>query len=134
MGDWMIKICGYRQDEITANGTRFVCGNGYMGVRGPMEEYGREYFPAVNLAGVYDKVGDGWREPVNAPNPFYTKVSVDGVCWGLPEKTPEAHWQQIDYRHGLMRRTTTFETPRGAVTITSERFVHMERKHILCMR
>lgn len=134
MGDWMIKICGYRKDEITANGNRFLCGNGYMGVRGTMEEYGREYFPAVNLAGVYDKVGDGWREPVNAPNPFYTKVSVNGVCWGLPEKTPEAHQQQIDYRHGLMRRTTTFETPRGAVTITSERFVHMERKHLLCMR
>lgn len=134
MDDWLIQISGYRKDEITANGNRFLCGNGYMGVRGTMEEYGHEYFPAINLAGVYDKVGEGWREPVNAPNPFYTRVSIDGEYWGLPEKTPKAHQQQIDYRHGLMCRTTTFHSPQGTVTITSERFVHMERKHLLCMR
>lgn len=134
MNNWMIKVCGYRPEDITTNGNRFLCGNGYMGVRGTLEEYGREHLPAVDLAGVYDQVGDGWREPVNAPNPFYTRVAVNGEPWGLPAKKPEAHQQQIDYRHGLMRRTTTFQTSQGMVTITSERFVHMKRKHLLCMR
>lgn len=134
MKDWLVKASGYSPEEITANGNRFLCGNGYMGVRGTLDEYGREHLPAVNLAGVYDQVGDGWREPVNAPNPFYTRAVVNGEPWALPAKKPEAHQQQIDYRHGLMRRTTTFRASQGTVTITSERFVHRQRKHLLCMR
>ena len=51
-----------------------------------MEEYKKENMPCVNLAGIYDKVGDKWRESVNAPNPLFTYIKVDGVKFALPEK------------------------------------------------
>lgn len=134
MKDWLVKVCEYKTSDITTNGNRFLCGNGYLGIRGTLEEYGCEHLPAINLAGIYDKVGDGWREPVNAPNPLYTRINIDGVEWILPEQTPIDHKQQIDYRHGLMERRTTFQTGQGMVTISSERFVHMGKKHIIGMR
>lgn len=133
MKNWLIEETVFEKNAITANGNRFLCGNGYMGIRGTLEEYQREHLPAVNLAGVYDKVGDGWREPVNAPNPLYTRIKVNGEAYMLPEKEAESHKQQLDYRHGLLRRNTVFRVPEGTVTITSERFVHMGRKHLIGM-
>lgn len=134
MKNWLITKREFLEEEIAANGNRFLCGNGYMGIRGTLEEFEKEHLPAINLAGIYDKVGDGWREPLNAPNPLYTRIRMDGVVYTLPEKKPAAHVQQLDYRHGFVRRETKFQTERGVVTLTSERFAHMEKKHVICMQ
>ena len=52
-----------------------------MGVRGPIGEAGVQQMTAVNLAGIHHQKGQGWEEPLNAPNPLY--VAVKGVS--LPE-------------------------------------------------
>lgn len=134
MGDWLIIKQGFQKEEIATNGNRFLCGNGYLGIRGTLEEFEKESLPAINLGGIYDKVGDGWREPLNAPNPLYTRIIVDGEYNLLPEKEAEEHVQQVDYRHGIVRRKTAFKTPKGCVEIIAERFAHMEKKHLICMR
>lgn len=134
MKDWTITKNGYDKEESAANGNRFFCGNGYMGIRGTLEEYKKEMLPAINLGGIYDKVGDGWREPLNAPNPLFTKIIVNGEELSLPERIAKSHVQQVDYRHGLVRRETKFQTGHGQVTITSERFAHMEKKHMIFMQ
>ena len=134
MRDWLICETQFAAEDIAACGNRYLCGNGYMGIRGTLEEYGKEQLAAVNLAGIYDKVGDGWREPLNAPNPLYTRIRVDGASFVLPEINPVSHTQQVDYRHGLVKRTTVFQVQRGKITIEAERFAHMERKHLICMR
>ena len=56
-----------------------------------MEEYRKENMPAVNMAGIYDKAGDKWRESVNAPNPLFAYIKVDGEAFTLPEKEPFSH-------------------------------------------
>ena len=68
MVDWTIRAEGYDEEQAASLGNRFLIGNGYLGIRGTLEEYEADKLPAVNLAGVYDQVGNGWREPVNAPN------------------------------------------------------------------
>lgn len=132
--DWKIKKRGYRAEDISSDGNRFLIGNGYMGIRGTLEEYGKEQLAAVNLAGIYDKVGDGWREPLNAPNALYTYIKVDGEIYRLPEKEPLKHECVLDYRHGIMIRETTWRTPRGNVTVKSEKFADAERIHRIAMR
>lgn len=134
MHDWTIATEGYSKQEIAANGNRFLCGNGYMGVRGTLEEYGKEELTAVNLAGIYDRAGDGWREPLNAPNPLYTCVKVDGVVYALPQTTAAAHSQCLDYRKGILTRRTVFACEKGTIEICSERFVHRERFHVIGMQ
>ena len=76
---WIIEDKSFIRENIELNGSRFLLGNGYMGYRGTMEEYDKDRLVACNLLGLYDKVGDKWREPVNAPNGFYTRLSCDGL-------------------------------------------------------
>ena len=82
------------------NGSRFLTGNGYMGVRGTICEAGAEQMAAVNLAGIHHQKGDSWEEPLNAPNPLY--LHVEGAS--LPENSPQltAHRLAPDISCGLL--------------------------------
>ena len=52
---WRLTKSGYDPSGYAKDGNRFLCANGYMGVRGTVEEAGKEQFPAITLAGVYDQ-------------------------------------------------------------------------------
>jgi nigerose phosphorylase len=134
MMNWRIGEEGFDKERISLQGNKFLTGNGYLGIRGTLPEYGREEFAAVNLAGIYDRVGDGWREPLNAPNGLYTWLELDGVRYGLPDTAPAFHNVTLDYRHGLYERDTRWDTPAGALSLGIQRFASMEEKHLICMK
>ena len=69
--DWAIQEDRFDPDQIAHLGNKYLIGNGYMGVRGALAEYTKEQLAAVNLSGIYDQAGEGWREPLNAPNGVY---------------------------------------------------------------
>jgi trehalose/maltose hydrolase-like predicted phosphorylase len=140
---WIIEEKGFVKANVELNGNKFLLGNGYMGYRGTMEEYGRDRLVACNLLGLYDKVGDKWREPVNAPNGFYTRLSCDGAPLALPGGEPPdisgseplEHLQCLDIRRGLHQRATSFRTPAGGtVSVESERFLGLADVHLMCMK
>jgi len=124
----------FQKEQIPFLGNKYLIGNGYFGIRGTMEEYGKENMPAINLAGVYDKVGDGWRESVNAPNPLLTYVSVDGEKLALPESNPIHHEQKLDILSAIHERKTVWKTEKGTVSVKCERFASMSDQHIIAMR
>lgn len=134
MIDWKIRHNGFDENKIAELGNRFLIGNGYMGVRGTLGEYEKEQLVAVNLAGIYDQVGDSWREPLNAPNGFFGYLEIDGKPYRLPVETPKSHEIELDYRHGIFKRETCFKTGRGDVILTCERFVSMKDVHLGAMR
>lgn len=76
---WMIKESGFDRERIAHHGNKFMIGNGVLGYRGTLEEFGKNELTATIIAGLYDKVGNKWREPVNAPNGLATAVQWDGV-------------------------------------------------------
>lgn len=133
MLDWTITEKGYDKEKIPSLGNKFLIGNGYLGIRGTLEEYEAEHLPAINLAGIYDQ-SSGWREPVNLPNGCFAYLRVDGEIYRLPEKESVDHSMELDYRHGIFKRKTTWHTPRGNVTLTTERFASMEQVHFIGMR
>jgi kojibiose phosphorylase/nigerose phosphorylase len=92
-----------------------------------MDEWGRDELAAVNLAGVYDQHGDLWREPVNAPNGLFAKLTLNGEELSLGVTAPLTHSQAIDFRRGVHSRNTEF----AAARIESERFVSMSNPHLL---
>lgn len=133
MRSWTIREEGYEEEKVPELGNRYLIGNGYVGIRGTLEEYEADKLPAINLAGIYDQA-EGWREPVNLPNGCYTYLRIDGELYRLPENTPVLHGISLDYRYGVFRRHTTWHTDRGNVTLHTERFASMSNTHLIGMR
>lgn len=134
MLDWTIREEGFEEEKAPLMGNRYLIGNGYMGVRGTLEEYEADKLPAINLAGIYDRAGEGWREPVNAPNGCFSFLKVDGEIYRLPDKTPLSHGIELDYRHGIFKRHTTWRTARGNITLVTQRFASMQTVNAIGMR
>lgn len=131
--NFVLKENEFNKDNIPWNGNRFLTGNGYFGIRGTLEEYTKENMCAVNMAGIYDRAGDAWRETVNAPNPLYTYVEVNGKKYELPENEPVSHEQTLDFENGLHCRKTVWQTENGKITVKCERFASMSRRHLIAM-
>jgi len=134
MINWLIEENQYNKDRISENGNKFLIGNGYLGIRGTLPEYEKEQFTAINLSGIYDQVGDSWREPLNAPNALFTYVEYDGQEYRLPKVKPFSNKLSLNYRHGIFRSETTFNTPKGKLKIETERFAGIAHKHSILMK
>lgn len=132
--NWIIEKDHFDAKNVTGDGNRFLCGNGRIGVRGTPGEARRDNCCAVNLAGIYDRVGDGWREPLNAPNGLFVTAFADDYELSVFANEPASHNVRLDIRNGIYSRTTVWNTPHGAVTVKCERFVSRERFGLLAQR
>lgn len=133
-GDWIVASDGWSPDKLTHHGNLFLLGNGRMGYRGTLEEFGPEEKVGILLPGLYDRVGDSWREPVNAPNGLFTRVAVNGVWLTPREIRPAAHRQHLDLRRAVHSRATQFRMGKVEVTIRAERFLSAANLHLMAMR
>lgn len=147
MKKWLIEEKEFVEERITGDGNKYLTGNGYLGVRGSLQEFRKEHFPAINLSGIYDQVGDGWREPINAPNGLYTILTFNENTYQLPQIEPLSHSVSLDYRYGIHKRHTAFTIEGNSnvdtsiessneyseLVIKAERFASMEKKHLLTM-
>ena len=127
MDTWLLQKEGFDDREAAADGNRFLCANGYMGLRGVPEEASSALFPAITLAGVYDQYADRWREPVNAPNCLCIRAAFNGQPLSVEKTQPQAHGTALDYRYGIYSRRTDF----GAALVASRRYVSMASPHLL---
>ncbi|MNO24142.1 Nigerose phosphorylase [compost metagenome] len=133
--NWTACDSSFDKARIITNGNKYMTGNGYMGYRGTLEEFGKEQLAAVTLAGVYDQAGERWREPVNAPNGLFTVLNCNGQRLSVLESEPLNHKQELDIRSAVHRRETIYRIPEGGELIfTAERFASMERLHVLAGR
>ena len=135
MNLWSIEKNDFDIPDIEQHGSKYLLGNGFMGYRGTMEEYGAEQLVAVNLAGFFDLAeGRNWRESVNAPNPLYTVVSVDGTDLDLSCLESVFHTQKLDIKNAIHTRETLFSVDGINITIKAERFVSMVRENIIALK
>jgi len=134
--DWTITenvpLDGRTVDRL---GNKLLIGNGFIGYRGTLEEFDREQKTATIVSGLYDKVGDAWREPINLPNGLYAHYFCQGEPLNALTGQVITHMQSLDMCHGIHRRTTTFATKSGVhLTIRSERFASLAQLSLLCSR
>lgn len=134
MINWKVSESGFDSGKNTSNGNKYLLGNGYMGVRGTLDEFEKDGYVAVNLAGIYDQVGDAWREPLNAPNGLFAYAVADGEKLDINAKEPESHELTLDYRRALLSRETVWKVNSGKVTVKTERFASMPSPHLLGSR
>ncbi|MCK8488923.1 glycoside hydrolase family 65 protein [Paenibacillus sp. MBLB2552] len=145
---WIVRESGFDPEQIAHHGNKFMVGNGVLGYRGTLEEFGKSELTATIVAGLYDKVGEQWREPVNAPNGLATTVYWEGTPLSVLEAGPRvgaggggggpelvAHEQSLDLRRALHQRRSVFRMADGAeVTMTSERFCSAARSELIVCR
>ncbi len=131
--DFFIREDGFRAEQVELNGSKFSLGNGYMGYRGTLEEDGASEQAACTLAGLYDRRGEAWREPVNAPNALYTVLHYDGQVLAATALPPRAHRQELDMGHGLHRRESLFAAGDNWITVRAERFVSLADPHLMVL-
>ena len=135
MSNWFIAKNNFEIEDIEKHGSKYLLGNGFMGYRVTMEEYSANELVAVNLAGFFDLAeNSNWRESVNAPNPLYTVVTVNGTELNLSGLTPIAHNQTLDIKNGIHTRKTTFLVDGVNITVCAERFVSMSRENIMALK
>lgn len=132
--EWKINATHYNSESVADNGNRFLIGNGYMGIRGTLDECTKEHLVAVNLAGIYDQVGKGWREPLNAPNPLWTVLVVNGEQLTVFSSNVVSHEMALNFRAGIFNRKTTWRINDGFVTLESKRFASIADVHLIGMK
>ena len=135
LNDWALISDTLPTDTegIMRNGTKFQQANGYMGYRGTLDEYRAGQCVGITLAGIYDQVGDAWREPVNAPNGAYTQVLVNGVAAHALEREVVSHRQSMGLRNAVFERDTTLKIGNVQVRLESRRFLSLADPNLLCV-
>jgi beta-phosphoglucomutase len=132
--EWLLIENSFSKENIELNGSKFLLGNGYMGYRGTLEEYGKEEQVACTLAGIFDRKGNAWREPVNALNGLYTVLYCDNQPLQVNHRESLEHKQILDLHQGIHYRETVFQTGSQKVSVKAERFLSLDKVHLMVMR
>lgn len=129
---WEISTteCAGSREAIMLRGNVYQIANGAMGCRGTLDEFGPDEAVGVTLAGIYDQVGTAWREPVNAPNAAYTRVTLDGVGLSALDATVVAHRQTLHFENARFERETTFGVGGKKLTLRSSRFLSADQPNL----
>lgn len=134
MSQWSLNEYGWCAESVAKEGNRFLIGNGALGYRGTLEEFGPEQQVGLLVSGLYNEVPGKWREPVNAPNPFYCRCEIDGIALDPFTLAPSEHSQSVDLKEALHRRMTVYSQGNWQTRISSERFLSADCPDVMGMR
>ena len=122
---WQVHTNKFTNDKeaIMRSGNVYQIANGYMGYRGTLDEFGPDELVGITLAGIFDRVGDSWREPVNAPNGGFTQVTLDGVKISALTTKVKKHCQSLNLATAIFERETVYSSHGKNLTVKSSRFL-----------
>jgi kojibiose phosphorylase len=131
--EWLLRRKGFRDSEksIQVNESLLTIGNGYLNIRGSLEELPHGHSGGMYISGIYDKSEAAVEELVKCP--MWTDVSVwiDGHKCCLSSCKALSHEQTLDMRKGILHRRTTFRNPHGKIiTLETSRLVFMHDGHL----
>lgn len=117
-----------------AIGNKYLLTNGYFGYRGTLDEDSKEERVAVNINGLFDLAEDCDLESVNAFNPLYTRIYINGKPVLRSDDVETIHKVDLNLKNGLFKRLTEFKLDNIMVTISSERFIDQKNLHMIYSR
>ncbi len=141
MTDWRLSYNNYAPKEQARREALLTLGNGYIALRGAMEEANDDgtHYPGTYLAGGYNRLKTeiSGREIenedfVNWPNPLPLTFSING---GEPFHIDRVKMHEfenhLDIKSGLLVRKMEFADARGHLTsLVSTRLVSMHDAHV----
>jgi nigerose phosphorylase len=129
---WSISTAEHAngKEVIMRRGNVYQIAKGYMGYRGTLDEFGPDQLVGITLAGIFDRVGSAWREPVNAPNGGFTEVALGGVKLSALGNQVTRHRQTLRFANAMFERETVFVSKGTTLTIRSARFLSADTPNL----
>lgn len=143
--EWRLVERRYDAGDLGVTETLFAVGNGYLGLRGNVEEGRDSHAHGTFLNGFHEtwpirhaeeafgfaRVG---QTIVNAPDAKVIRLYVDDEPLLLPIADILEYERAIDFREGVLRREIVWRTPSGKrVRIRSSRMVSFQQRHLAVM-
>jgi alpha,alpha-trehalose phosphorylase len=142
---WRLVERRYSAEDLGVTETLFAVGNGYLGMRGNVEE-GRdshthgtfingfhETWPIRHAEEAYGFARVG-QTIVNVPDTKVIRLYVDDEPLLLTVADLIAYERSLDLRDGVLRRELTWRTPSGkGVRVRTERMVSFAERHLAVM-
>ena len=142
---WRLVETAYDQEDLGITESLFSVSNGYLGLRGNVEEGRDTYAHGTYVNGFHEtwpiqhaeeayglaRVG---QTIVNVPDPKTIKLYVDDEPLLLSTADLEHYERSLDFRDGLLRREVIWRTSAGKrVRISSSRMVSVVERHLAVM-
>ena len=140
--DWKIVQKGFLSEYLAQDETIFAIGNGYLGMRGNLDEGKPKSQRGTFINGFYESwpihygekafgFAEKGQSMVNVPDAKIIKIYVDDEPLSLPVATLKKYERTLDMKEGALIRELEWETPTGKhVVIRSKRLVSMEYRHL----
>ena len=134
---WLLRRSGYRKHSkrLQINETLMTIGNGYLNIRGSLEELPPGSCRGMYINGIYDRSEADVEELVKCP--VWTDVSlwIDGWKVSLPDCKVIRHEHMLDMKKGILHRKSRFSLPDGKiVTFATSKLVFLHKVHWGYMR
>lgn len=143
---WKVIESEFRPDLIGETETLFSVANGYVGLRGNLEE-GEPVFQYGTLVNgmyeirpiVYGEKAFGYAKCdqtiINVTDGKPIRLTIDGEPLDLRQGSIVAHRRELDMQTGILSREFQWATPSGhRVRVKTERFVSFKRRNVACLR
>ncbi len=139
---WRLVEQNFSDENLGSTETIFALGNGYLGMRGNVEEGRDSHSHGTFINGFHEtwqihhaeeafgfaKVG---QTIVNAPDAKVIRLYVDDEPLLLPVADLVEYERDLDFRSGVMSRSILWRTPGGKrVQIRSRRMVSFTQRHL----
>jgi alpha,alpha-trehalose phosphorylase len=143
--DWKLTETHYNSADLGVTETLFATGNGYLGMRGNVEEGRETHTHGTFINGFHEtwpirhaeeafgfaRVG---QTIVNVPDNKTMKLYVDDEPLLLSVADLDHYDRTLDFRDGVLRRELVWRTPGGKrVLVTSSRMVSFTQRHLAIM-
>ncbi len=129
--DWNLQIENLKEDQLVHYGSNLLCGNGYLGYRGTLEEWGKEQYQACVVTDTYDMADGKWRELSNSPNALTTEVMIAGEKVGdYPAEDQMTTELDFNFKYGVFKRISNSKAENN-FEIVSERFASYDNLHLI---
>jgi len=127
---WLIKNTEWARPMQSIRESQFALGNGYIGIRGVLEDIPYDALPGTYIAGVYDKMGSQVDELVNLPNPVNFKFTVEGQKLDVIAADVLSHMRALNMKKGLLVRHDIYrDAHKKCYDYQSLRFISMHQKN-----
>jgi len=132
--DWLITEKGFNPKKQGHYESLFTLGNGYLCVRGSLEENPHGSYRGTYIAGIFDKAEGHVRELVKAPVWLDFSIWVEQHRFAVDSSKVLSHERVLDLRKGILYRTTRLKDQQGRIIRLETRrlvFAHQVRGAVL---
>ncbi|MEA3403095.1 MAG: glycosyl hydrolase family 65 protein [Armatimonadota bacterium] len=133
--DWTLAEDAPQPDDLPYLETIFAQANGYIGMRGSLEEGappGADSEPYFVCQGVFDQQPGRYEtdELVNLPDWLPIELEMGGARLGSEASAVVKHQRRLSLRDGILTRELTVRLPEGEVYLVFRRLLSQANRHL----